>query len=78
VAATTEGNALSPAERHRVCGGKRKYDREGRAIAAVIQLRQSRRIGPLQGRVYRCPVCTKYHVTTAPLAAAPMSVMATG
>jgi hypothetical protein len=61
MAATAEGNALSKAERERMCRGKRKFRREGDAIMAIARGQRSGRFA--QGcRVYRCRVCPSWHV----------------
>lgn len=62
MAATAQGNALTPEQRAKMCGNKRRFAREGLAIAFAIQAQ--RRGAMRHGRVYRCPVCTKYHVTS--------------
>lgn len=67
MAATAEGNAISPTERHRICRSKKRYDREGKAIEEVIRLRKNGTFGWGQGRVVHCPICRKYHITTSKL-----------
>lgn len=62
MAATAAGNALSAEERKRMCSGKKKFAREGEAVDWVILCRR-RGVFP-GGRVYKCTVCSKYHVTS--------------
>jgi len=62
MAATAEGNALTPAQRAAMCRNKKRFAREGDAINFVIQCR--RRGMFIEGRVYKCPVCVGYHVTS--------------
>lgn len=47
-------------KRARMCTSKVRYGSEDIALSAVISL--SRKHGP--GRVYRCPYCGQWHVTT--------------
>lgn len=63
MAATAEGNRLTRAEQDKMCRNKRKFRREIDAIDHAIR---SFRRGALQttGRVYRCPVCPGWHVTS--------------
>lgn len=61
MAATTEGNQLSREEQDRMCRNKRRYRRENDALMAVVQARSRFRDGA--GRVYRCPVCSAWHIT---------------
>lgn len=62
MAQTAEGNALTAEQRAKMCKNKKRFDREGKAIDFAIQAQ--RRGAMRHGRVYRCPVCTGYHVTS--------------
>jgi hypothetical protein len=65
LAATPEGNALTRDEQDRMCRDKRKFKKEKDAINAVVEGKRNGRL--LNARVYRCPVCTKWHITSARL-----------
>lgn len=75
MAQTAEGNALTPQERARMCTSKRRFVKEGLAIAFAIRCRQ--RGAFTGGRVYKCLVCLGYHVTSQ-TAAAPSRLAAHG
>lgn len=62
MAATAEGNALTREQQDRMCRNKRKFDKEGPALDFAVYCQRKGAFGPAGGRVYRCPVCTKYHV----------------
>jgi hypothetical protein len=62
MAQTAEGNALTPKERARMCTSKKRFVKEGLAIAFVVRCRQRGVFS--DGRVYRCQVCAGYHVTS--------------
>lgn len=64
MAATAEGNALTREQQDRMCRSKKKFRKQGDAIDSVIRSRQ-RGLIATSGRVYKCPVCTHYHVTSA-------------
>jgi hypothetical protein len=72
MAQTAEGNRLTPKDRARMCTSKKRFAKEGDAINFVIQCR--RRGMFHEGRVYKCPVCIGYHVTSR--AAAPTQLAA--
>jgi hypothetical protein len=62
MAQTAEGNQLSAEERKRMCSNKRRFGSESAAIMSAIDWQ---RRGVLsRGRVYRCTVCTKWHITS--------------
>lgn len=62
MAQTAEGNALTPQERARMCTSKRRFIKQGLAIDFVAKCRAR---GVFNGgRVYKCPVCVGYHVTS--------------
>jgi hypothetical protein len=63
MAATAAGNALSREEQDRMCRDKRRFRSEPDALRSAIRSR--RRGGYLGGRVYMCPVCGGYHVSTS-------------
>jgi len=67
MAQTAEGNALTPQERARMCTSKRRFVKEGLAMDFVVKCIQ-RRVFP-RGRVYKCPVCAGWHVTSQATAA---------
>lgn len=48
-----------------MCRTKRRYRKEGDAIAAVVAKKM--RGSMHRGRVFHCPVCSGYHITTVPL-----------
>jgi hypothetical protein len=58
-----DGRALSPAEQDKMCRNKKHFRREEDAIWSAIRSQQYG--GYVRGRVYRCPVCRGYHVSTA-------------
>lgn len=45
-----------------MCTSKRPFLKEGKAIDFVIAA--ERRGAMVRGRVYRCPVCLRYHITS--------------
>lgn len=62
MAQTAEGNALTPQERARMCTSKRRFPKEGPAMDFFARCRAR---GVFSGgRVYKCPVCNGYHVTS--------------
>lgn len=62
MAATPAGEALTREQRDKMCRSKRRFDREGKALSWVVEC--LRRGVFAAGRVYRCPVCSGYHVTS--------------
>lgn len=66
MAQTAEGNQLTPQERARMCTSKKRFAKQGPAMDFVARC-QARGVFN-GGRVYKCPVCIGYHVTsqTAP------------
>jgi hypothetical protein len=75
MAQTAEGNQLTPQERARMCTSKKRFAKEGLAIAFVVRCQQRGMF--TGGRVYKCPVCVHYHVTSQ-TAAAPARLAAHG
>ncbi len=75
MAQTAEGNALTPQERARMCTSKRRFVKEGPALDFVARARSRGAFNG--GRVYKCPVCVGYHVTSQ-TAAAPSRLAAHG
>jgi hypothetical protein len=75
MSATPEGRLLTPQQRHAMCKSKRRFAKQNEAIDFTISCRKRGVFAG--GRVYRCPVCAGWHVTSrgqvldlqAPLAA---------
>lgn len=53
---------LSSDQRRRMCSGKRRYPSEARAMNTAIRALHREQATGL--RVYRCPVCDGYHLTS--------------
>jgi hypothetical protein len=62
MAATAQGNALTRTEQDKMCRNKKRFRREGQAIEAAVRTQRFGAFG--RSRVYRCPVCSGYHVGT--------------
>jgi hypothetical protein len=61
MAQTAAGNRLTPDERERMHGSRKRFTNEKDAIRSVVAARQQgRRTG--SGAVYHCLVCDGFHV----------------
>ncbi|MEI6464312.1 MAG: hypothetical protein WCQ89_06280 [Verrucomicrobiota bacterium] len=49
-------------ERHRACGGKRRYRSQGDALDAALLAGVER-----QRSAYRCELCGQWHLTSKPV-----------
>jgi hypothetical protein len=63
MAQSKAGNALTPDERERMHGGRKRFDTEKDAIDYVVG-RRRRGMSSGSGRVYQCLVCAKWHAGT--------------
>lgn len=64
MSATPEGRLLTPQQRHAMCKSKRRFAEQNAAIDFTISCRQRGVFVSGGGRVYSCPVCAGWHVTS--------------
>jgi hypothetical protein len=62
MSATPEGRLLTPQQRHAMCKSKKRFAEQNAAINFTIKCRQNGVFAG--GRVYVCPVCAGWHVTS--------------